>query len=81
MSATSWKVRVFGIRVNSSVVTLCAIVVDRQIDCLAVSPVTFTTSLTAPIVRLRGKSTVRPSRIRTSSACTFWKPCSSTVTV
>jgi hypothetical protein len=41
-----WTVRAFGIRSNSSAVTLCAIVTFDRSICLDVSAVTLTISLT-----------------------------------
>ena len=73
--AMPWKLRAFGMRSNSSAVTLCATAVLRRSICFSASAVTLTTSVTAPTLSLAGKSTVRPSRTSMSSACTFWNPC------
>ena len=67
VNAMPWKLRVFGMRSNSSAVTLWATVVLRRSTCVFVSPVTVTVSLTAPTVNVALRSAVRPSSTSTSS--------------
>jgi hypothetical protein len=68
VSAIPWNERVFGMRSNSSAVTLWATVVLCRSTCVFVSLVTVTTSLTPPTFNDAGKSAVLPSSTSTSSA-------------